>query len=215
VQPDVLTLVVIAANVIGGAMALPQAAKLHRTRRVDGVSPTWAAASATVNGCWAVYGWAVGDLGIVPVSVVSTATYLYIAVAVHRCAAGASRPTALRAIATAAAVTTVPLVALVLHGWVAAGLTLGALYGVQLLPAVLSVYRTVDVSGVSVATWSLALLEALLWGVYGAARIDAGLLALATTGTVMSTLVLVRLFLRRPRRTRYAASVGVSGLAPA
>ena len=43
-----LTLVVIAANVLGAAMAVPQARKLLRTRRTDGVSVTWAAVSATV-----------------------------------------------------------------------------------------------------------------------------------------------------------------------
>ena len=78
---SILTLVVVAANVLGGAMAFPQAAKLLQSRRVDGVSPSWAAISATVNAWWSAYGLGVGDVGIVPVSVVSVMAYLAIAVA--------------------------------------------------------------------------------------------------------------------------------------
>ena len=118
------------------------------------------------------------------------------------------------AVMTAAsiAIAAVPLLALALGGWVAAGLTLGALYGIQLSPAVVAVYRSPDVGGVSIATWLLAWTEALLWGVYGFARVDAGIVALAVTGTLMSSLVLARLFVRRPRRSPAVAGVG---LAPA
>jgi uncharacterized protein with PQ loop repeat len=57
-----LALVVIAANVLGAAMAVPQARKLLRTRRTDGVSVTWAAISVTVNAWWGVYGIGVDDV---------------------------------------------------------------------------------------------------------------------------------------------------------
>lgn len=210
-----LTLVVIAANVLGAAMAVPQASKLLRTRRPHGVSITWVAASVTVNAGWAVYGIGVGDLGIVPVSVVSMVAYLVIGIGVYRFSPAGHTRMLFVAIVTAASVTTVPVLALLIDGWVAAGLTLGALYGVQLLPAVVSVYRTVDVSGVSSATWVIALVEAVLWGVYGLARLDPGLLALAATGSVMSVLVLARLFLRRPRRTWADEPMGLPGFAAA
>lgn len=209
---NVLTAVVIAANVLGGAMALPQAVKLVRERRVDGVSASWAGISAAVNGWWLAYGIGVGDPGIVPVSGVSVIAYLAIAVCLVRYRSG----TGVRTVATIAlsglGVAVIPLVTLTAHGWTTAGIVLGALYGVQLSPAVVTVYRAIDVSGVSVATWALAFLEAGLWGVYGFARLDAGLVSLAATGLAMSTLVLIRLFLRRPRRR--AATVGL-GLAPA
>lgn len=208
---DLLTLVVVAANVLGSAMALPQAVKLVRSRRVDGVSPTWAAVSATVNAWWAAYGIGVGDLGIVPVSAVSVMAYLAIAFALLRYGTAPRRRTIATMAATSAAVALVPILALVLDGWTAAGVALGALYGIQLSPAVVAVYRAPDVSGVSTATWGLAFAEAALWGVYGIARLDAGLVTLAGTGLLMSTLVLVRLVLRRPRR---ADPAGL-GLAPA
>ncbi len=84
----------------------------------------------------------------------------------------------------------------------------------QLSPAVVAVYRAPDVSGVSAATWGIAFAEAALWGIYGLARLDAGLITLAVTGLVMSALVLARLLLRRPRRQRRSDYAGL-GLAPA
>lgn len=211
---NALTLVVIAANVLGAAMALPQAAKLLESRRVEGISPIWAAVSATVNAWWAAYGIGVGDLGIVPVSAVSVMAYLAIVVGLFRFGTTPALPLAIRLSIGSAAVAVVPVAAYLLGGWPTAGIALGALYGVQLSPAVVAVYRAADVSGVSAATWAIALAEALLWGVYGFARLDAGLLTLAATGTVMSVLVLARLFVRRPRHDR-ADEFAPLGFSPA
>lgn len=210
VQLDTLTAVVVAANVLGGAMAVPQALKLLRERRVDGVSPAWAGISATVNAWWIAYGIGIGDIGIVPVSAVSVMAYLAIAAALVRFGRFDPAGVVARTVASGLAVGVLPLLALVLGGWSTAGVAIGALYAVQLSPAVVTVYRAPDVSGVSVATWALAFVEAVLWGVYGFARLDAGLLSLAATGTTMSALVLLRLFLRRPRREHLPL-----GLAPA
>ena len=196
-----MTLVVIAANVLGASMAVPQARKILRSRSAEGVSVSWAAISATVNAGWGVYGIGVGDWSIVPVSLVSVLAYLVIAVAVVRLSPVPATRTILSASASAVAIGTVPTLAYLFDGWATAGLVLGALYGIQLSPAVVTVYRSVDVGGVSLATWLIAFVEAVLWGVYGFAQIDLGLLALATTGVFMSSLVLIRLFVRRPRRT--------------
>ena len=211
---NLLTLVVIGANVLGGAMALPQVAKLLRSRRVDGVSAAWAGISTAVNGWWAIYGLGIGDASIVPVSVVSVMAYLAIAIGLVRF----GRTTRGRAVATmiagGLAVAVVPALALAFDGWAIAGITLGGLYGVQLSPAVVAVYRAPDVSGVSAATGGIAFAEAALWGIYGLARLDAGLITLAVTGLVMSALVLARLLLRRPRRQRRSDYAGL-GLASA
>lgn len=197
---DPMTVVVIAANVLGAAMAIPQARKLLRNRSVDGISVSWAAMSATVNAWWGVYGIGTGDWSIVPVSVVSVLAYLVIAAAIVRFAPTPARHLIAPALTAVAAISAIPAIALMVDGWVTAGITLGALYGIQLSPAVVTVYRAVDVSGVALATWVIALVEAGLWGAYGIANLDVGLIALASTGLFMSTLVLVRLFVRRPRR---------------
>lgn len=202
-----MTLVVIAATALGGAMAVPQAWKIARTRSARGVSGVWAAISMTVNVWWGVYAIGVDDIAIFPVAAISVMAYLVIALAVLRYGSDRRTATVAMMLASSAAIGLVPVVALTLGGWTAAGVVLGALYGVQLSPAVVAVYRAADVSGVSVATWVLALAEAVLWGVYGFAQIDPGIVALAVTGTAASTLVLARLLVRRPRRergTRYA-----------
>lgn len=213
-SPEVLTVVVITANVLGGSMALPQAAKLVRSRRIDGVSPAWAGISATVNGWWAAYGFGIGDLSIVPVSVVSVIAYLAIAVALVRYGARSRWRTIGRIAGAGLGAALIPLIALALDGWATAGVVLGSLYAVQLSPAVVAVYRAPDVSGVSSATWAIAFVEAALWGVYGVARLDVGLVTLAATGVVMSALVIARLLLRRPRRQRGHTVAGLQ-LAPA
>ncbi|MEO6653409.1 MAG: hypothetical protein ABIP17_12215 [Ilumatobacteraceae bacterium] len=208
---NTLTLVVVAANVLGAAMAVPQATKLIRERSPDGVSVTWAAISATVNGWWGVYALGVGDWSILPVSVVSVLAYLVITVAVVKFSTTPTWPLLRPAALATATIGLVPLLAVSLDDWVTAGIVLGALYGIQLSPAVVTVYRTIDVSGVSLATWVMAFAEALLWGIYGLANLDVGLIALASAGTFMSSLVLVRLFVRRPRHTYHDA--GVPGFA--
>ena len=204
-----LTLVVIAANVLGAAMAVPQALKMRRDRRVDGVSAAWAGTSATVNAWWGVYGIGVRDWGIVPVSLVSVIAYLTIAVTLVRYTRGSGWIAARSMVGATVAIGLIPLAVVLLDGWATAGIVLGALYGVQLSPAVVAVYRASDVSGVSLATWVIAFVEAVLWGVYGVAAVDPGLMALATTGIFMSTLVLVRLVVRRPRRAGVGTVFGL------
>lgn len=207
-----LTFVVIGANVLGGAMAVPQAVKLARERTVAGVSPAWAGASATLNGWWGVYGVGVREWSIVPLSALSVMVYVSIAIALLRFRTSSRSPLLRPMIAAGVGAVVVPSIALVVDGWTTVGLVLGTLYGVQLSPAVFAVYRVHDVTGVSPATWLIAFGEAVLWGVYGFARNDVGLLALAVTGVSMSSLVLVRLFVKRPRRDRVPIEFG---LAPA
>lgn len=210
-----LTLVVLVANLLGAAMAMPQDRKLLRTKRVAGVSVTWAAVSVAVNGSWAAYGIGVGQLAIVPVSIISVGAYAVIGVTVVRYSPAPAVQLVGRAAPAALVVTVIPVLALVLGGWSTAGIVLGALYGVQLSPAVAAVYRVADVSGVSLATWLIALAEAALWGIYGLAGVDLGLITLAGTGIVMSSLVLARLFLRRARPERTVSSAGLGALAAA
>ena len=213
---QLLTFVVVAANVVGATMAIPQARKVLRSGRVDGVSPVWAAVSTAVNAAWVPYGLAVGDVGIIPVSVVSVMAYVTIAVGICRYGSAPVGQVVTNMVASALGILVVPAAVLLLQGWAAAGVALGLLYGVQLAPAVVAVYRTADVGGVSVATWVIAFTEAALWGVYGFGRADAGLLSLAASGMFMASLVLARLLVRRPRRSRSTqVAVGNLGLSPA
>lgn len=189
-SPVVEVLIVVAANVLGAAMSLPQAARLIRTRAVAGVSLTWAAMSVVINLWWLAYGVGAGNLAIVPVAVVSAGGYLVIIVALLAFGGAAARHSS---VAPVLGVAALPAAGLVLGGWAVTGIVLGVGYGVQLAPAVAAALRTRDPHGISAGTWALALIEALLWGIYGAPRGDAGLTALAVTGVVMSSVVLFRL----------------------
>jgi len=213
---QLLTFVVVAANVVGATMAIPQARKVLRNRRVDGVSPVWAAVSAAVNAAWVPYGIAVGDVGIIPVSVISVMAYVTIAIGICRYGSAPVGQVVANMVASAFGILVVPAAVLILQGWAAAGVALGLLYGVQLAPAVVAVYRTADVGGVSAATWVIAFTEAALWGLYGFGRADAGLLSLAASGMFMASLVLARLLVRRPRPDRTTdVTVAGLGLSPA
>ncbi len=193
------TIIVVAlATLLGGATALPQARRLVRTRQVAGVSSMWAGISVAVNSWWIAYGIGIADWAIVPVAVVSVFAYFAIAASLIRFSIDRRSTVVAMGVGTLGAL--LPLPALALGGWPAAGIALGAIYGIQLSPAVIEVYRSHDVAGVAAATWVLTWTEALLWGVYGFPRRDLGLLALAATGMLLSSAVLVRLFLHGTRR---------------
>jgi uncharacterized protein with PQ loop repeat len=202
---DILMVVVVAANVLGGAMALPQAVKTVTKRRTDGLSPSWAGISTALNASWGVYAWGVGDWSIMPVSAFAVMTYLLIAVAMVRFRRGALGPVVGPMVASGLVALAIPMTVVVTAGWATGGVVLGAMYGIQLSPAVVAVHRARDVSGVSVATWALALAEAVLWTIYGVAVLDSGVLTLGAVGSVLSLLVLVRLLVKRPRRSRDTA----------
>lgn len=191
----VLLTVVVFANLLGGAMALPQAIRLHRHRDPSGVAPTWAVISAVGNAWWVVYGIGGGSFGVVPVAFFSMTVYLSIIVVLWPlCADSQVR---IRMVAVGLAIAVIPLPALALGGWPAVGIVVGALYGLQLAPAVATAYRTSDLQGVSATTWVLALVEAILFGIYGLATADAGILVLAACGIAGSGALLVRLGLVR------------------
>jgi uncharacterized protein with PQ loop repeat len=198
-DPSLVNLVAVGANVLGAAMAIPQAVRLARHRRVDGVSANWAAMSIVVNAWWLAYALGTGELAIVPVAAISLVAYAAVAIALARFGGGPGSAGPAGPLLAAGTIGALPLLAFGLGAWPATGVVLGALYGIQLSPAVVTVYRSPDLRGVSTATWTIAWSEALLWGVYGLARLDPGLIAFGATGLVVSSAILARLGLQRPR----------------
>ncbi len=185
----IITLVVI-ANILGSAMAYPQAAKLLRTGNPEGVSAIWAGVSVSMNVWWLVYGLANSLWGLVPTSAIATILYSVIVVAYVR-SVGRS---AFGGLAFGALVFGLaPLPVLLVAGWSAAGMTIGLCYGLQLLPAVVAAWRTSDLSGVAPGTWLMAWVEGAIWGLYGLFVVDAALLIGGVAGVLMASLMLVRL----------------------
>jgi len=186
----VLNLIVVAASVLGSGMALPQALKLARTQKVDGVSAVWIGVSMAINAWWTVYAIHESVWALIPVSTVSLALYAGMGLIYLRSVGKSS----LHGFVVGAFVLGMaPLPVLLTSGWEAAGLAIGLSYGIQLAPAVVSAYRTRALDGVSPGTWIISLVEALLWLAYGAMIADLALLAGGTVGTVMASAILFRL----------------------
>ena len=145
-----LNLLVVVATVLGSWMAFPQARRLARTGRVDGVSPVWIGVSLAINGWWLTYGLAAGVWALVPVSAISLVLYASMAVVYVR---AVGRPAVAPFAGGFFLLGMIPLPFLVVGGWQLAAVAVGLCYGVQLLPAVVSACRTRDLVGVSAPTW--------------------------------------------------------------
>ncbi len=185
-----LNLLVVIATVLGSWMAFPQARRIARTRRVDGVSATWIGVSLSINCWWLTYGLVTGVWALVPVSTISLLLYGAMGLFFVR---SVGRP-ALPGLALGAlGLGMVPLPFLLIGGWELAGVAVGLSYGVQLLPAVVESLRSSVLSGVSSATWIIAFVESVLWLVYGVGVADVALTLAGVVGAAMSTVILVRL----------------------
>jgi len=185
-----LTIMAVAASVLGSGMALPQALRLFRTGLTEGVSPTWIGVSLAINAWWFAYGLAVSLWSLLPVAALSFVLYAWIAVVYVR----ATAPSTVAGIAVGAFVLGMaPLPALVLAGWDAAGVAVGLSYGVQLAPAVVAAYRSSVLGGVSPATWTMSFVEAVLWLGYGLGIGDGALVAGGAMGIVMAGAIIARL----------------------
>jgi uncharacterized protein with PQ loop repeat len=208
-----LTLIVVVATVLGSWMAFPQARRIARTRRVDGVSSAWIGVSLAINGWWLTYGLVVGVWALVPVSIISLLLYGVMGWFYVRSAGRAALPGLALGVF---GLGMVPLPFLIAGGWALAGVAVGLSYGVQLLPAVVASLRTSVLSGVSSATWIIAFVEAGLWLVYGLGVGDVALTLAGVVGMLCASAILVRLAVTghrpfvvlRPRRRLDIAPAG-------
>jgi hypothetical protein len=72
------------------------------------------------------------------------------------------------------------------------GAVLTGAFLIQVVPAVVTTYRTHHPTGIARGTWRLILAETSCWAVFGAAHHDGPLVVLGTTGIVSSLLMLHR-----------------------
>jgi uncharacterized protein with PQ loop repeat len=185
-----LNLLVVVATVLGSWMAFPQARRLVRTRRVEGVSATWIGVSVAINAWWLSYGLAADVWALVPVSAISLGLYGAMAI-VYVKTVGRS---ALASLAVGMlGLGMIPLPFLVVGGWTLAAVAIGLSYGVQLLPAVVAACRSRDLSGVAPSTWLIAWAEAALWLAYGVGVGDLALTLAGIVGVAMASVILGRL----------------------
>jgi uncharacterized protein with PQ loop repeat len=185
-----LNFLVVVATVLGSWMAFPQARRIARTRRVDGVSATWIGVSLAINGWWLTYGLVAGVWALIPVSIVSLLLYGVMAWFFVLSVGRAAVPGLALGVF---GLGMLPLPFLLIGGWELAGVAVGLSYGVQLLPAVVASLRTSALSGVSSTTWIIASIEAALWLIYGLGVGDVALTLAGLVGVVMSSVILLRL----------------------
>ena len=183
--PTLLTI----ATVTGSGMIVPQVLRIHRGRRTAGVSAPWVGVGLSLNAAWLAYGWAEQLWGIVPVSI--GAFVLYAVVAGQLVTIDGRRR--LLGVLAGTLIAVLPAAAYVVGGWSATGLVAGLLYAAQFTPATIEAFRSDDTSGVSVVTWAMALVEALIWAGYGLWAGDVPLLIGGTGGAIASALIVVRL----------------------
>ena len=187
-----LNSLVVLATVLGSWMAFPQARRLARTRRIEGVSAVWIGVSLAINGWWLTYGLAAGVWALVPVSAISLVIYASMAaIYIGTVGRSALTPMALGVFGLGM----IPLPFLIVGGWSLAAIAVGLSYGIQLLPAVVSACRTRDLVGVSASTWLIAWVEAGLWLVYGLGVGDMALTLAGVVGVAMASIILARLAL--------------------
>ena len=135
-NPFLVSSMVVVANVTGAGMIVPQVWRLYRVRGVDGVSAVWIGIGIALNLFWLGYALDRDLWALIPVSSLSLGLYAAMAVLY-------SHIVGVRALARlsdgfvggAAA----PLVAVLVDGWLLAGIVLGLAYTVQFSPAVWSV----------------------------------------------------------------------------
>lgn len=187
--PLLLPLLIV-ANLFGVGMIVPQVVRLRRTSVVDGVSSTWVGVSFAINGWWLGYGIEGRLWGLVPVSVGGLIVYAIVATQIRSLVGSRSL---LPLLASTVAASVVLLAALASGGWRAVGLTLGLAYSLQFAPAVLNALRSPTVAGISPVTWIMAAAEAAVWIVYGLAITDRALIIGGTGGTLMASVILIRL----------------------
>jgi uncharacterized protein with PQ loop repeat len=85
------------------------------------------------------------------------------------------------------------------------GATLTGAFLVQVIPAVITAYRTRHPTGIARGTWLFILGELSCWVVFGAAQHDGPLIALGTTGVITALLMLNRT--RSTRRPQPLTSI--------
>lgn len=185
-----LNLLVVLATVLGSWMAFPQARRIARTRRVDGVSATWIGVSIAINAWWLTYGIVAEIWALVPVSTISLLLYGAMAWFFVRSVGRVAAPGLALGVF---GLGMLPLPFLVVGGWELAGVAVGLSYGVQLLPAVVASLRTASLAGVSSTTWIIASVEAALWLAYGIGVGDLALTLAGVVGVAMASVILARL----------------------
>lgn len=182
------------ATVLAGVAAVPQLRRLVARGDCAGVSITSAALGIATELAWVGYTAAEGLWSALPeAAMMAIANVAITATLVRRgIVAGRAAMVAGAWLAGLGAVAAI-------GGLHLLGVVLGAAYGVQVAPAVWTVWRTPSPTGVAASTWTLVGIEGALWFAYGLHRGDPATTSLGVLCVVTSTAVVVRMLVVRRR----------------
>lgn len=195
----VAELAAIVATAVALASSVPQLRRTIVVGDVAGVSLSFATIGMATELAWLTYAVHGRLWSAVPEAIGMAAANAVMAHGMVR--AGAARR---RAVGAAMAWLVVMGLAVQLGGIAALGLVLGPAFAVQTAPSIWTAYRTHAPSGVATATWALVGVEAVLWGVYGLAHRDVGIMAFAVVGSLSTAAILGRKFSTRHRQVALA-----------
>jgi uncharacterized protein with PQ loop repeat len=181
------------ATFLAAVFLIPQIVRLLVRRDTTGVSTTWAGFGLVTNTAWVVYLSERAMWAPLMAPAIALVTYgITLAVVVRldhsRRWVGHSCLYVLLLAATAP-----------FGGVGALGLALALSPVIQVAPELAAVYRERHPSGVSPITWTLAGMEAILWGIYGWLVSDTALLGYGLVTCFASMLILGRWMATRPR----------------
>jgi uncharacterized protein with PQ loop repeat len=167
---------------------LPQILKLRATNETSGVSWSWATLTSANNAAWFLYFMLSGYwTALVPASSATLLAGILSLVLARRGRAG------WRAGGWIGAWVALLAAASAVAGQAGLGTLLTAAFLLQVIPSLVSAYRTSRPSGVSAGTWLLILGELSCWTIFGLHELDPRLTTLGLTGVTASILMLVRL----------------------
>jgi hypothetical protein len=183
---DVVAFLPVVAAACAIPQFVPQIRKLRPTEDTAGLSTPWALLTGINNAAWFGY-FAASRYWFALVSS-SSASILGggLGIMLQR-----RRPVPRRTV-------------LLIAGWIAVlggaaavdrrllGAVLTGAFLIQVVPAVVTAYRTPNPTGIARGTWRLILAEVACWAVFGAAHHDGPLVVLGTTGMTTALLMLHR-----------------------
>jgi uncharacterized protein with PQ loop repeat len=184
---EILNYAPIAATAFAIPQFLPQLLKLGRNNDIAGVSWSWATLTSLNNGAWIIY-FALSKFWTALAPSFS-ATLLAGILAVMLARRGGAKVQPAMLICAWA----VLLVAgLAFAGRAGLGTLLTGSFVLQVVPSIVSAYRTSNPTGISRGTWLLIFGELLCWAIYGLFKSDPRLIILGFTGVAASALILAR-----------------------
>jgi uncharacterized protein with PQ loop repeat len=175
------------ATALAATSALPQLRRLRTTRDLAGVSLAGPAIGAVTEAGWLVYVVEVELWSAAPEPVLMVIANIALATAISR----RGGPLVIALVVGMAWAATLSLVTTA-GGWAALGAMLGIAYGVQMTPYLWSAFRVRRPTGIAPHTWTMNLVESVLWGVYGVTHGDMPIVLYAVIGTTTSTAILAR-----------------------